>query len=67
VARRREIGLSDLEVDDRVPLRFERSRAHQHFESGFDADAGHSFCEFHGLPVGVTIRSSLVGTRRAHP
>ena len=48
VQRRREIGLTDLEVDDALALRFERAGAGEDFECGLRPDPGHAFSEFHG-------------------
>jgi hypothetical protein len=42
VARRIEVGLTDLKVDDVVALGFEGAGTHQDFESGFRSEAGHA-------------------------
>ena len=51
VARRIEIRLPDLEMNDVAALCLQRSCLHQHFESGLGAEAGHAFGEakFEGL------------------
>jgi hypothetical protein len=44
VGRRREIGLTDLQMDDVLALRFECACPLQHFEGGLNPDASHPFC-----------------------
>ncbi len=53
VAWRIEIGLPDLEVDDIAALRFQRSRLHQHFESGLGAETRHAFGEAKFIRCGL--------------
>src|SRR4029453_12418447 len=45
VARGIEIGLADLEMDDVAACCLQRSRLHQHFESGLGAETRHALGE----------------------
>jgi hypothetical protein len=47
VRGRVEVGLADLEVDDRPAGGLERAGSGRGFEGGLGADARHSFCELH--------------------
>ena len=47
VARRREVGLADLQVDDAAPRRLQRLRASEHLEGGFGAQAVEAVGELH--------------------
>ena len=48
VGGRREIGLTDFEVNDALALGFQRAGADQDLKRLFHADSGHSLCKFHG-------------------
>src|SRR5438876_778314 len=63
VARRGEIRLADLEMNDVPASRFERTGAHQHLEGGLCADAGHACGEFHFFrKKGMPLRNSTNST-----
>jgi len=47
VAGSREIRLTNLQVDDAFPLRFERARFGQYLKCRLGSEAGHSFNKFH--------------------
>jgi len=44
-ARRVEVGLADLEVDDLLAGGLERAGARQHFEGGFGSETAHALGE----------------------
>jgi hypothetical protein len=46
-ARRVEVGLADFEMNDLLPLLFERARALQHLERGLGSQATHALRERH--------------------
>ncbi len=47
VARRREVGLADLQVDDAAARRLERLGAREHLEGGFRTQAVEAVGELH--------------------
>ena len=47
VARRREVGLADLQVDDPPARRLQRLRAREHLEGGFRTQAVEAVGELH--------------------
>src|SRR5262245_48565794 len=44
---RREVGLTDFQMNDVFALRLERTGTLKDFERGLDADPRHAFCNLH--------------------
>src|SRR5205814_1015655 len=59
VARRIEIGLADLEMNDVAAFCLQRARFHQYFESGLCAETRHTLGE--AKFVGVFHRTKIMG------
>ena len=64
VGRRVEIGLAELEMDDRPSLRLERAGAGRHLEGALGADGVHPCRDAHGLRPPVTAASGEGRTTR---
>ena len=64
VGRRVEVGLAELEVDDRAALRLERAGAGGHLEGALGADGVHPGRDPHGLRPPTTAASGEARTTR---
>ena len=62
VARRIEIGLADLKMNDVAALCLERFRFHQHFECGLRAESRHAPGEPEFMCLVHDVRSALYRT-----
>ena len=64
VARRVEIGLPDLEMNDAAALRFKRFRFYQHFKRRLSPEPCHAFGEAKFLVCGLVHNSESSSSRR---